>query len=102
MTKPIDPRISLRESMDRVDELMDFKHPLSFGKKTQPSDQEIEAKAQQRLQNVAARANDEKKSYGFLKTLKSRVFGKKIPDYQKAPRSLEDRLKAIADRAKNS
>jgi hypothetical protein len=102
MTKPTDPRTILRESIDRIDELMGFKHPKAFGQKTEPSDQEIENKGQQRLKAVADRANTEKKSYGFLRSLKSRVFGKKTPEYQREPRSPEERLKAIAARAKQS
>lgn len=90
--------------MDRVDELLGFKHPKHFGQKTQPSDQEVDAKAARRLQDVTARANDEKKSYGFLRSLKSKVFGKKAPEpeFKRPERSEDERRAAVADRARRN
>lgn len=104
MTKPTDPRTALRESMDRVDELLGMKSPFAFGKKTEPSDEEVDAKADQRLQDVKGRANDEKKSYGFLRSLKSKVFGKKAPEpeFKRPERSEDERRAAVADRARRN
>lgn len=104
MTKPTDPRTALRESMDRVDELLGFKNPLEFGKKTEPAGSEVHSHQQRRLQDVTDRANDEKKSYGFLQSLKKKMFGKKAPEpeFKRQERSPEERQAAVIDRAKKS
>jgi hypothetical protein len=98
-----DNRTALRESMDQLDELMGFKSPLSFGKKTEPSDTEVEVAKDRRLAAATSRANDEKKSYGFLRSLKSKVFGKKEveqePEFKHEPRSFDDRLADLKNRA---
>lgn len=102
MSKRDDFRPALRESIDRVDELMGFRSPKPFGRKTEPSDQEIEASADRRLQDIKGRADAEKKSYGFLRSLKSKVFGKKAePEFKRDERSPEERYAAIVARAKS-
>ena len=102
MSKPTDHRKAVRETMDRVDELMGFKNPLEFGKKTEPSGSEEHGHKERRLQDVTARANDEKKSYGFLRSLKTKMFGKKAPEpkFQRPERDEDERRAAVIDRAK--
>ena len=103
MSKPSDYRKALRESMDRVDELLGFKNPLTFGQKTDPSDEEVQASSDRRVQDVKDRAGSEKKSYGFLRSLKGKMFGKKAPEpeFQRPERSEDERRAAVIDRAKN-
>ena len=88
--------------MDRVDELLGFKHPKEFGQKTEPSAGEVEASKDRRLQDVRNRAGDEKMKYGFLQSLKRKVFGKKAePEFKRIERSPEERRAAIIARAKD-
>jgi len=102
MARSTDYRIALRESMDRVDELLGFKHPKEFGQKTEPSAGEVEASKDRRLQDVRNRAGDEKMKYGFLQSLKRKVFGKKAePEFKRIERSPEERRAAIIARAKD-
>jgi len=105
MSKPTDYRPAVRETMDRVDELFGAKRPHNFGQlEDGPSDEELEASKDRRLKDVTDRAKREK--YGFLRTIKQKVFGKKDtetePSVEREPRSYEERFKSIVDRAKRN
>lgn len=109
MSKKIDYSTAIRESMDLIDEFWTPRsEPKDFGKKgePEPTDDEIEASAGRRLKDVTGRANAEKKSYGFLRSLKNKVFGNKNsepkPEFKRPERSEDERRQAIINRAKNS
>ena len=104
MSNPSDYRIALRQTLDQIDEFWSFrkdaKHPDPAD---QPSPEELEASKDRRLADVTARANAEKKGYGFLKSLKRNVFGKKGTEnapVERTERSEQERLQAIMDRAR--
>jgi hypothetical protein len=105
MNKPLDPRTAIRESMDKIDEFWTpRKNPQEFGQKTEPSGSEEHATQQRRLGDAVGRANDEKKSYGFLRSLKNKMFGNKAPEpeFKRQERSPEERRAAVIDRARKS
>lgn len=80
-----------------------------FGKK-QSSEFDADAvdpemRADNRREEIVARANDEKKKYGFLQKLQQRAFGKKArpeaePFVEPEQRSEEERLNAVVARAR--
>lgn len=94
----------MRETMDQLDEFWTKrKDPATFGQKTEPAGSEIEGHKDRRLQDVTARANDEKKSYGFLQSLKHKAFGKKQkPEVSRVDRSEDERRQSVVDRARRS
>ena len=67
-----------------------------FGKK--PAETEDQA-AERRTKEVTDRANAEKKSFGFLRSVAQKTFGKK-GEPVKQDRSEEERRQAVVDRAK--
>lgn len=89
----------MRDTMDQLDEFWSKR-------KSEPeieSDPEAEASAQRRLQDVKGRADAESKKYGFIRSLKTKVFGKKGTEpVERSPRSEEERRQAVIDRAKRS
>lgn len=96
---------SIRQTMDQLDEFWSQrKKPEEFGQKTEPSGSEVHATQQRRVQDVTNRANAEKKSYGFLQSLKKKVFGSKAPEpkFQRPERGEDERRAAVIDRAKRS
>ena len=113
MSKKPDYRTALRETMDRMDEFYTSRPaPGTFGKKTHKSPEEVDARAAARLKSVQDRARGEDtktdmpKKFGFLKSLKKNVFGKKTvdsqPEVNRPEKSYADRLRDIIDRAKSS
>lgn len=103
MSKPTDYRGAMRDTMNQLDEFWRTK-PEAFGKKQQASDAEIEASGERRANDVKSRANAEGKRYGFLQSLKGKVFGKKAPEpeFKRPERSEDERRQAVIDRAKRS
>lgn len=96
----------IRESLDKLDEFKFARSdPMDFGKKTQPSDQEVDDASSRRLGDVTARANDEKKGFGFFRKLRDKAFGKKkAPEaepFQRQEQSPEERRAAVIARAKS-
>lgn len=77
---------------------------VEFGKKPAPEPETEDEAGARRTQEVTARANAEKKSYGFLRSLSKRAFGKKEVEQpapvQRPERSEDERRQAVIDRAK--
>lgn len=77
---------------------------VEFGKKHAPEPETADEAGARRTQEVTARANDEKRGYGFLRSLQKRAFGKKEVEQpapvQRPERSEEERRQAVINRAK--
>ena len=82
-----------QKSSTRIDE----KSLSSIFKPTRDPRETDEETATRRLADVTNRANNEKKTYGFLRSLAKKPFGKKT----KEPRTDKDRLSSIVNRAKS-
>jgi hypothetical protein len=97
--EPISERASMRNFMNAV------KPSKEFGKKPAPAPETEDAAGARRTEEVTGRANAEKKSYGFLRSLSKRAFGTKVTPAAPAPvarpeRSEDERRQSVIDRAK--
>jgi hypothetical protein len=95
MSKKLDYTSAIRESMNQLDE---------FWKRSEPKDVDADSAANRRLHDVTRRADDEARGYGFLRSLKKKVFGQKAPEekpeFKRPERSEDERRAAVIARAK--
>ncbi len=96
----ISERMSMRKFMNAV------KPAVEFGRKPAPEPETADDAGARRTQEVTARANAEKKSYGFLRSLSKRAFGKKEVEQpapvQRQERTEDERRDAVMARAKTN